>query len=101
MASNKTILDEIKNSIQQIADREKISVERAFAAWYAINFFGISNDDAIDASSLDGGEDQNIDFLYTDNLNERVIVLQAHCPKNTDNAAPKAKWDGIVCFGSA
>jgi hypothetical protein len=90
------ILAEIQKSVNQLAYSEKISPERAFAAWYGHNFLGIQIEDAIDSASLDGGEDQSIDLLFTDDVNERIIVLQAHFPKNTNKATPKSKWDGVI-----
>jgi hypothetical protein len=86
---------DIRSEVKAIAVRQGISEERAFAAWYAINIYGIDEDSAIEAASYDGGEDQGIDFLLTDLTNERIIVLQAHFPAKPENVSPKKKWDCI------
>jgi hypothetical protein len=61
-----------------------------------VNLLDVDEDEALEAAALDGGEDQGIDFLYTDHTNERVVVLQAHFPENSVKVTPKAKWDSIV-----
>lgn len=86
----------IRQSIRELARRGGISEERAFAAWFATNFYDIDEDVALEAASIDGGEDHGIDFLLTDHVNERVLILQAHLPENVLKKAPKAKFDGLV-----
>lgn len=90
------LLQEIRGSVVELAKRAGVSSDRAFAAWYCLNFFDLDEDDALEAAALDGGEDQGIDLLFTDQLNERVLVIQSHFPKNPDKAAPKAKFDGLT-----
>lgn len=70
--------------------------DRAFAAWYAIEFLDIDEDLALEGAALDGGEDQGVDLLVTDHINSRVIVLQGHAPKSTGKATPKSKWNALV-----
>ena len=90
------LLEEIAASVSELAARAGITSERAFAAWYAISFLDVDEDDALESAALDGGEDQSIDLLFTDELNERILVLQAHFPQNREKAAPKSKFDGLV-----
>jgi len=89
-------LQEIRNSVGELARRGGITPNRAFAAWYVCNFFDIDEDEALEAAGLDSGEDQGIDLLCLDKLNERVIILQAHFPDKRERAAPKAKFDGLT-----
>lgn len=90
------LVQEIRASVSELAKRAGVSSDRAFAAWYAINFLDVDEDDALEGAALDGGEDQSIDFLFTDELNERILVLQSHFPTNLRKAAPKAKFDGLA-----
>lgn len=94
--SDNSLIEEIRASVDGLAKRGGIDSERAFAAWYGINVFDLDEDEALQAAALDGSEDQGIDFLHTDHQRERIIVLQAHYPKNINKATPKNKWDALV-----
>ena len=89
-------LAEILGSIDELAVRGKVSRQRAFAAWFAINFFSLDEDDALEAAAADGGNDQGIDILFADDTTEELILIQAHCPENFSKATPKNKWDALV-----
>lgn len=89
-------LAEILKSIDELAARGKISRQRAFAAWFAINFFSLDEDDAIEAAAADGGNDQGIDIAFADETSQEIIVIQAHCPENYSKISPKSKWDALV-----
>lgn len=89
-------LHEILASIDEFAQRANITRDKAFAAWYAVNFYAMDEDDALEAASADGGNDQGIDIVFIDEASEALMVLQAHCPGNTTKQTPKAKWDATV-----
>lgn len=96
MASGAPTLADILQSIDELAARAQITRERAFAAWYAINFYSIDEDDALDAAAADGGNDQGIDLVFIDEASESLMVIQAHCPGNTAKPTPKPKWDAVL-----
>ncbi len=89
-------LSDIVASIDELALRGKVSRSKAFAAWYAINFYNVDEDDALESAGADGGNDQGIDIVFADESSQEIIVLQAHCPENMDKVTPKAKWDAVV-----
>jgi hypothetical protein len=89
-------LEDILNSIDELAKRGKITRNRAFAAWFAINFFDLDEDDALESAAADGGNDQGIDIVFADSSSEEIVVLQAHCPENFGNRTHKNKWDAVV-----
>lgn len=89
-------LDDILKSVDELATRGKISRSRAFAAWFAINFFDLDEDDALESAAADGGNDQGIDIAFADSSSEEIVVLQAHCPENLEKKTPKNKWDAVV-----
>lgn len=89
-------LNNITSSIDTLARRGNITRNQAFAAWYAINFYDLDEDAALEAAGADGGNDQGIDIVFLDPNSARIIILQAHCPENTDNKTPKNKWDAVV-----
>ncbi|HEY0621496.1 AIPR family protein [Sphingomonas sp.] len=92
----KPTLDEILTSIDELAFRGQVTREKAFAAWYAINFYSVDEDDALDAASADGGNDQGIDIVFIDEASESLMVIQAHCPQNQTKQTPKSKWDAVL-----
>jgi hypothetical protein len=85
-------LQDILNSIDELANRGGITRSRAFAAWYAINFFDLGEDDALEAAASDGGNDQGIDIAFADDSSQELVILQAHCPENFVKKTPVAKW---------
>lgn len=91
-----TRLDDIVRSVEELAHRGKISANRAFAAWYAINFHDIDEDDALEAAGADGGNDQGIDIAFADPNSEELLVVQAHFPENRSKITPKSKWDALI-----
>ncbi|MCI2263815.1 AIPR family protein [Xanthomonas indica] len=95
MTSKKNFKD-ILESIDALSNRGGISRQRAFAAWYAIQFFEIDEDDALESAAADGGNDQGIDIVFADHRLEEMVVIQAHCPENLEKKTPKAKWDALV-----
>lgn len=89
-------LSEILSSIDELASRGKITRNRAFAAWFAMTFFNVDEDDALEAAASDGGNDQGIDIIFADDSTQEIVILQAHCPENFDKTTPKNKWDAVI-----
>ncbi|GJE57172.1 hypothetical protein [Methylobacterium thuringiense] len=89
-------LSDILASIDELAKRGQITRSKAFASWFAINFFSVDEDEALEAAAADGGNDQGIDLIFYDDTSEEIVVLQAHCPDNTSKKTPKNKWDAVV-----
>lgn len=89
-------LHDILGSIDELAGRGGISRNRALAAWYAITFFDLDEDDALEAAEADGGNDQGIDLVFADISSQEIVVIQAHCPGNQTKVTPKEKWDAVV-----
>ncbi|AYG67103.1 MULTISPECIES: AIPR family protein [unclassified Rhizobium] len=95
MEQNKDLKD-ILASIDELAERGGVTRNRAFAAWFAINFFYQDEDEALESAASDGGNDQGIDIAFADENNQEIVVIQAHCPERFDKKAPKNKWDAIT-----
>lgn len=74
MAANfeKTLRAEIKKLAQRLALPET----RAFAVWYAVRALRLSEQEAIEATSYDGGNDRGTDFFYVDDEWDRVVIMQ-------------------------
>lgn len=89
-------LKDILESIDELAHRGSLTRSGAFAAWFAITFFDIDEDDALESAAADGGNDQGIDIAFADTSSEEIVILQAHCPENFTKNTPKAKWDAVI-----
>lgn len=89
-------LQDILASVDELAHRGSLSRSRAFAAWFAITFFDIEEDDALESAAADGGNDQGIDIAFADASSEEIVIIQAHCPDNFTKITPKGKWDAVV-----
>ena len=89
-------IEDIIKSVDELAKRGKITRSKAFAAWYAINFYDIDEDDALESAAGDGGNDQGIDIAFADASREEIVVVQAHCPENFSKKTPKDKWNTLV-----
>lgn len=83
-------------AIDAVAKRGGITRDRAITAWYASTLLGIDEDEAIDAASVDGPEDNGCDFIYIDNDQEVVYVLQGYVSDRPDRAAGIKKWNALV-----
>lgn len=92
-------IQELLESIDSLAARAKLSRNSAFAAWYAINFGGLDEDDALEAASVDGGNDQGIDIIYADEQYQKIFILQSFVP-GSDSGFEKStkleKWNALV-----
>jgi hypothetical protein len=95
-------VNEILKSIDELANRGNLTkrgmIDRhtAFAAWYAINFSDLDEDDALEAAAVDGGNDQGIDIAFADNTTQEILILQVHVPGSLPNFSkptPLEKWN--------
>jgi hypothetical protein len=88
-------------AIDAVAKRGGISRDRAITAWYASALLGIDEDDAIDAASVDGPEDNGCDFIYVDTDQEIVYVLQGYVSDRPDRSAGIKKWNALIAAVSS
>lgn len=87
---------ELISSIDAIASRGGITRDRAITAWYASTMLGIDEDDALDAADVDGPEDAGCDFIFVDEDQETIYVLQGYVSERKDKAAPIKKWNSLA-----
>jgi len=73
-----------------------MSRDKALAAWYAATLLGVDEDDAIDAASVDGPGDNGCDFIYVDDEQALIIVLQGYVADRLDRATPVKKWNALT-----
>jgi hypothetical protein len=87
---------ELLTAIDAVAKRGGIPRDRAITAWYAATLLGIDEDEAIDAASVDGPEDAGCDFIYIDDDQEIVYVLQGYVSDRPERSAGIKKWNALT-----
>jgi hypothetical protein len=87
---------EVLAAIDAVARRGGITRDKAVTAWYASTLLGVDEDEAIDAASVDGPEDNGCDFIYIDDDQESIFVLQGYVSDRTDRSAGIKKWNALV-----
>lgn len=87
---------ELLAAIDALARRGGITRDRAIAAWYATTLLGVDEDDAIDAASVDGPEDGGCDFIFIDDDQESIYVLQGYVSERPERSAGIKKWNALL-----
>lgn len=87
---------ELITAIDAVAKRAGITRDRAITAWYAATLLGIDEDEAIDAASVDGPEDAGCDFIYIDNDQETIYILQGYVSDRPERSAGIKKWNALI-----
>ncbi|WP_423380642.1 AIPR family protein [Burkholderia sp. LMG 32019] len=87
---------ELLTAIDAVAKRGGITRDKAVTAWYASTLLGIDEDEAIDAASVDGPEDNGCDFIYIDEDQEVIYVLQGYVSDRPDRSAGIKKWNALI-----
>jgi hypothetical protein len=87
---------DLLTAIDALARRGGISRDRAITAWYATTLLGIDEDDAIDAASVDGPEDGGCDFIFIDDDQESIYVLQGYVSDRPERSAGIKKWNALL-----
>lgn len=87
---------ELLTAIDALANRGGITRDRAITAWYGSILLGIDEDDALDAASVDGPEDGGCDFIYIDEDQETIYILQGYVSDRPERAASVKKWNALI-----
>lgn len=66
----------MRQQVAEIAQRHGITESRAFAVWYGKIVLRMSEQEALEAASYDGGNDRGTDFFFVDDEWDRVIISQ-------------------------
>jgi hypothetical protein len=69
-------IQSFKSEISAVSKQLGVASGHALAFWFAKRVLEISDEEALEAISLDGANDKGIDFFYVDGDNTRIIVAQ-------------------------
>ena len=70
--------------VQHLAERFAVSPSQAFLIWFMTTILDLTEDEALEATSIDGANDKGIDFFYVDNDQGRIIIAQAKYTSTMD-----------------
>ena len=87
---------ELLAAIDALARRGGITRDRAITAWYATTLLGVDEDDALDAASVDGPEDGGCDFIFIDDDQESIYILQGYVSDRPERSAGIKKWNALL-----
>ncbi|MDP2992244.1 MAG: hypothetical protein Q8N82_02645 [Deltaproteobacteria bacterium] len=62
----------LQAEVRHISQRERLSADKAFLFWFAVNILDLSEDDAREAISIEGANDKGIDLLWVDDDEGRI-----------------------------
>jgi hypothetical protein len=84
-------LTALKREIEHFETKYGLQPDRAFILWFAISILELSEDEALEAISVDGANDKGIDLFYVDDDEGRIVIVQGkyssqfnHTPKERD-----------------
>ena len=66
----------LATEVRALAHRFAVTENQAFLIWFMTTILDLSEDEALEAASIDGANDKGIDFFYVDNDQGRVIIAQ-------------------------
>lgn len=67
----------LRSELEALTKKLDLTVSQALAFWFLRRALEISDDEALEAVSVDGANDKGLDFFYLDTENSRVIIGQA------------------------
>jgi len=82
-------LPSMKREVNSLAKRLKVSRPRAFNIWFARIALELDEEEAIDASGIDGSNDKGIDLFQVDKERQKIIIAQGKYGKGDGDFRPK------------
>jgi len=86
-----SFLPALRGEVKTLAKTFSIREDKAFVVWFAKTAWGLDDDDAFDAVSVEGPNDKGMDLFWVDDANQRVFISQCkysskgtHSPKVKD-----------------
>jgi hypothetical protein len=78
----------MRKEVNAVSRRLKVSKARAFVIWFALIALDLSEDEAMEATGIEGANDKDIDLLYVDKEDGKVIIVQG---KGSENGTHRPK----------
>jgi AIPR protein len=83
-------LESFQAALKDLSTRHGITEDKALAVWYGIEGHRLSEEEALEAASFDGGNDRGIDFFLIDDEWERAVIAQFKNIKRPERAPKPA-----------
>jgi AIPR protein len=75
--------NKMRSAVAALARRLNVDEDKAFTIWYATMALHLGDDEAIEATSYDGGNDRGIDLFHVDDEWDRVVIGQSRYYKSS------------------
>jgi len=72
----KNFMTHLPAEITRISRRERLSPDKAFLFWFAVNILELSEEEARDAMAVEGANDKGIDLFFVDEEEGRILLMQ-------------------------
>lgn len=74
----------LTTDVKALGQRFAVPESQAFLIWFLTNILDLTEDEAYEATSIEGANDKGIDGFYVDNDQGRVIIAQAKYSPSMD-----------------
>src|SRR5262245_14973442 len=86
----------LKAEVGSLATKHKISKSRAFLVWFGKVVLELSDEEALDAISIEGANDKRVDLFYNDTDTGKVIIVQGEYSEKGTVKPKLDKVDGLL-----
>jgi hypothetical protein len=88
-------INRLKREVEHLASKHKLSASKAFLLWFAATVLELTDEEALEAISIEGANDKRVDLFYVNSDQGKVIIVQGQYSTN-GRARPKLdKLDGL------
>src|SRR4051812_49381536 len=71
------LVTHMKQEVSSITRDLKVTKPRAFAVWFGRVVLNLTDDEALEATTIEGANDKGIDLFYIDHDDGKIIIVQS------------------------
>lgn len=94
--SRKSFSSILNREVTRLANKHEIKKFRAFSVWFAQVAADLSEEEAVEASSIDGANDKGIDLFSINREDGKVIIAQSKYNENGDYRPKTSEVDALL-----
>jgi hypothetical protein len=81
----------LKREVEALSSRLRVGKHRAFNIWFGRVALDLDEEEAVDATGVEGANDKNIDLFWVDKEATKVVIVQGKLGTANGNYRPKLK----------
>lgn len=86
----------LKTEVARIATKHKVIRSKAFLLWFARNVLELTDEEALDAISIEGSNDKRVDLFYKNTDQGKIIIVQGEYSERGTVTPKLDKIDGLL-----